>query len=232
MFSILKSSLRRSVAKLLVFIFALSIPVAVSARAEPSIPALRSEAAAAKAYCREALGKRDGLIQRGKWVCFAGHVPTDAALRKLLKALSRSNIFVVRSMGGEVRSALDVGEVLARRGQAVVVLDHCLSACANYWFLGAKYKFSGKDDGVGFHGGPPGPDDCHETAETCANLTREYARSNAFLRKAGVDPIILYSPPPTYDLANRATSFWTFSRTELLAKWHVPNVVEYEFDPR
>jgi hypothetical protein len=202
------------------------------AASEINFSVLIDQAAAAKAYCKAALGKRDGLIHSGKWVCFAGLVPTGGDLRRLLKALRRSDIFVVRSMGGEVRAALDVGTVLARRGQAVVVLDHCLSACANYWFLGAKYKFAGKDDGVGFHGGPPGPDDCHEAAETCAILTREYERSNAFLRKAGVDPIILYSPPPTYDLANRTTSFWTFSRTELLTRWHVPNLLQYEFDPR
>ena len=48
--------------------------------------------------------------------------------------------------------ALQIAEVLARRGVDVYVLGYCLSACANFIFAGGRQRLLIGDAAVGYHG--------------------------------------------------------------------------------
>mgnify|MGYP006883220669 CR=1 FL=1 len=62
---------------------------------------------------------------------------------------------VVRTLGGNVSSALDLAEVATRDGRSLntFVYKSCASSCANYWFLGATSRHVLMDSFVLFHGG-------------------------------------------------------------------------------
>jgi len=191
--------------------------------------AIRLERAqAAKRFCKDALKTSDGLIARGNIVCFSGNVPEGAAAEKLAKSIRRADIFVVRSGGGDVRYALDIADVLAARPRTIVALDYCVSSCANYWFLGAAYKVVGANDGVGFHGGPPPKNDCEDVSIDCVALSKLFYRSRDFLKNRGMDYRIIYSPPASYDLSQRETTMWVDTKDDLINRWKVPGILQYD----
>jgi len=186
------------------------------------------QAQTAKRFCQSALKSKDGLIRHGNWVCFSGPVPQGAAARKLADNIRHADFFVVRSAGGDVRYALDIGEVLVARPRTIVVMDYCISSCANYWFLGAYYKVVGAKDGVGFHGGPPAKNDCEDASIDCVALAQLFYRSRDFLKGRGIDYRILYSPPSDYDLSKRETTMWVIPLDELTGRWKVTGILQYD----
>lgn len=186
------------------------------------------QAQAAKRFCRDLLKSEDGLIARGNVVCFSGEVPQGAAARKLANNIRHADFFVVRSAGGDVGYALDIGDALVARPRTIVIMDYCVSSCANYWFLGASYKVVGAKDGVGFHGGPPTKNDCEDASIDCVALSQLFYRSRDFLKRRGIDYRILYSPPADYDLSKRETTMWVIPKDELIGRWKVSGILQYD----
>lgn len=185
-------------------------------------------AQAAKRFCQGALKSEDGLIRHRNVVCFSGDVPQGAAARKLADSIRHADFFVVRSAGGDVRYALDIGDVLVARPRTIVVMDYCVSSCANYWFLGATYKVVGAKDGVGFHGGPPAKNDCEDASIDCVALSKLFYRGRDFLKRRGIDYRILYSPPADYDPSKRETTMWVVPKDELIGRWKVAGILQYD----
>jgi hypothetical protein len=191
----------------------------VSGRATAS-PPQNSAIEDAIGGCRAALGRTDGMVREGTTLCFSGEVPTGAQVAIFVEEVARSDLLVVRSQGGRVNEALAVGRAIAARRMTVAVWDYCTSSCANYWLLGAHWKYVGPGAAIGYHGGPPAIRSCRgaEIPEDCRALRRTYRDSNAFLRAQGIDPAILYSPPADYDLTQRETVMWVPSRSELTGR--------------
>lgn len=60
--------------------------------------------------------------------------------------------FVIRSDGGEVISAIELGNAIHRLGLDVVVRKACYSSCANYIFTAGNHKTIEEDSFVMWHG--------------------------------------------------------------------------------
>lgn len=120
---------------------------------------------------------------------------------------------VVRSLGGNVASAMDWMEFATRESRVVTTFAYksCASSCANYWFLGAGTRHVLRDAIVLFHGGmtpgfrdrledqlreeaasrPPDRDRIAYLDQSIADFPVLMARERALLRKAGIDPDLL-----------------------------------------
>lgn len=81
-----------------------------------------------------------GLIERAEFARFSAKF--DDRVRRI----------VVTSEGGVEFQALQIAEELVRHGVDVYVLGHCLSACANFIFVGGRHRILIGDAVVGLHG--------------------------------------------------------------------------------
>jgi hypothetical protein len=71
-------------------------------------------------------------------LCFDGDILDEQDLSPA-KSLVEGGLFVVRSVGGEPRTAMVLADLLQQRRATVVVYDYCLLACASYLlFASAK----------------------------------------------------------------------------------------------
>jgi len=59
----------------------------------------------------------------------------------------------IKSKGGVIDTALDLGEWIYKVKLNIKVLDYCLSSCANYIFTAAHKKIVSNNAVIGFHGG-------------------------------------------------------------------------------
>ena len=82
--------------------------------------------------------------------------PGDASKLESLLSVHRPSVVFVRSGGGDVRAAIEMGLLLRSLGAHVVVRDICLSSCANYLFSLASAKSVEPGALLGFHGGVGG----------------------------------------------------------------------------
>jgi len=55
--------------------------------------------------------------------------------------LKAGGLFVVRSAGGDIASAIALAEVLRERRAVIVVYDQCLSSCANYLLIASDRSY-------------------------------------------------------------------------------------------
>lgn len=60
---------------------------------------------------------------------------------------------VVRSPGGDASAAIALVEKLQRQGAQVIVVDYCMSSCANYFFAGLRRRYVVPGAMILFHGG-------------------------------------------------------------------------------
>lgn len=81
----------------------------------------------------------------------------DAALASRFRDVSQSAIFrngdvlFVRSAGGDVVPAIEIGRVIREKNMSVSVVEYCVSACAEYLFLGAVSRHVDRGELVIFH---------------------------------------------------------------------------------
>lgn len=107
----------------------------------------------------------------------------DPAIRRL----------VIRSPGGVVGAALQMGEAVHERGMDVEVEGACFSSCANYIFPAGRRKQMSSPTAVGWHGNMTHVVYRHQrgqetwTAEQLAQARELARREQAFFRRIGVD---------------------------------------------
>ena len=89
-------------------------------------------------YCRGNVSRPMALSPDGQVLCFDGFIEADLDI-SLARKLKENGLFVVRSNGGSSLTAVALSDVVRDRRAAVIVHDHCFSACALY-FLIASYQ--------------------------------------------------------------------------------------------
>jgi ATP-dependent protease ClpP protease subunit len=142
-------------------------------------------------------------------VAWADRVGTDRARRPRL---------VVRSLGGDADSAIDLAEKLQRLDAEVTVVDYCVSSCANYFFAGLRRRNVVSGALILFHGGFSAeersdyadwldetlrnpdmvrdiPDPAKWRADGLKRFDESVARQNALYRRIGVDPLVVTGMP-------------------------------------
>ncbi|MCS3726483.1 hypothetical protein [Bradyrhizobium betae] len=85
-------------------------------------------------YCRSVVVRPIALSEDQAILCLDGRIEKNAYVSPA-KKLKEGGLFVVRSAGGDIASAIALAEVLRERRAVVVVYDHCLSSCANYLLI-------------------------------------------------------------------------------------------------
>jgi len=150
----------------------------------------------------------DGRIDQRSVASFLELLRADAAVRRL----------VVRSYGGLVGPAMDMGEAVHARGLDLEVDGACLSSCANYVFPAGRHKLLSGPAAVGWHG-----DMAHVlyrqrqgeeqwSAEELAQARALARREQAFFRSLGVDGFACwFGKIPPYDV----DEFYTLSPADM-----------------
>jgi hypothetical protein len=90
------------------------------------------------------------LKDDGRILCFDDRIRRDMNLDDF-RRLADDGTFVVRSMGGDVLTAMAAANILLEKNATVVVRDYCLSACASAFFVGGNATFVAKDAVVAWH---------------------------------------------------------------------------------
>ena len=114
-------------------------------------------------YCRGdvarpmAIGADQGIL------CFDGLIDKDMDV-SLVAKLREGGLFVVRSSGGDIVSAISLSDLLRDRRAVVVVYDYCLSACANYVAIASDrtYVLKGALVAWDYESSDPGYPSCTE----------------------------------------------------------------------
>jgi hypothetical protein len=120
----------------------LIIPLAAEARAE-------SHAGLATLNCR---GNRSVMLSFSRAaLCFSGPIQPNLDL-SVFRGLKAGDYVIMRSEGGDPRTAMKLSDILRERNVVVILYDYCLGACADY-LLVANRTFVQKDTIVAWRGG-------------------------------------------------------------------------------
>ncbi|NYE60004.1 hypothetical protein FHW58_001156 [Duganella sp. 1224] len=180
---------------------------------------------------------QDFAVQKyGDILVFDGAI-TPAAYEAINATIDDGvDLMLVRSIGGDAASGLAIGKKLRDRNITVVVNEYCLSACANYIFIGPSRKSLNPGAVLGFHGGltgSPAPTMAAEdyplvSQEDLITLRKQMARlydeETAFYARIGFDPALLRK---SFDLtrldatnqyialtAGESTTFYSFAQAD------------------
>jgi hypothetical protein len=171
-------------------------------------------------------------------LCFDGDVLEQQDI-SLAKDLAEKGLFVVRSFGGESRTAMALADLLRGRRAIVVAYDYCTSACASYLLVASAAAFVMKDCLVAWHHttAPLGPsleatkDGGPKRLEKllCSDSPPEYQRWGGDLRRMkdqffaarAVDPPLEW-PPESFTIRKILKSMFegTGTNPNVLWTWH------------
>lgn len=127
--------------------------------------------------------------------CYDGLIRSDIK-KDLVHDLKRRGLFVIRSVGGDVATAIDMANILKDKDATIVLYDYCLSSCANYLFVASSTTFVMKDTIVAWHGGPP------KNIAGCITSAQER-------EERGIKRLVMSSPAgPVCDAVRRSISFF------------------------
>jgi len=107
--------------------------------------------------CRVLWREGESITYERNTLCFNGEIHEDSddlVVQKLADSIDMEYM-VVNSKGGDVGAAISIAENTISNDFSIVVDGVCLSSCANYFFVAAKYRYLLEDSTVGWHGGPP-----------------------------------------------------------------------------
>jgi hypothetical protein len=90
------------------------------------------------------------LSPDGQVLCFDGAIAKNFDVSRA-KDLKEDGLFVVRSGGGDVASAIVLAELIRDRRATVVVHDYCLSACASVLLIAPSQTYVLKGALVAWH---------------------------------------------------------------------------------
>ncbi len=91
-------------------------------------------------------------------LCFDGRILPEQDI-SLANRLEEGSLFVVRSLGGDVFTAVTLANLLRDRRAVVVAYDYCISACASYLAMASMKTFVVRDTVVAWHH-PSNPNWC------------------------------------------------------------------------
>ena len=83
-------------------------------------------------------------------LCYDGWIGVGQDI-SLANGLADEGLFVVRSFGGSVRTAMALANSLRDRRATVVIYDYCVSACAGYLFIASAETFVLQGSLVAWH---------------------------------------------------------------------------------
>ncbi|MDT0593398.1 hypothetical protein [Glaciecola petra] len=86
-------------------------------------------------------------------VYFVGEI-TPPKVDKALNLLRPDDKLIIDSGGGDMASAMRLGNFMIENNTVIEVLDLCMSSCANYLFVAASKKILNRSSLVVYHGGP------------------------------------------------------------------------------
>lgn len=104
------------------------------------------------AFNAKAADCESSIIATEKVVGFSGCISDESARAFLSATNARTELVVLRSMGGSVSAALKMANAIAANNLRVIVRGMCLSSCANYLMPAASSVFVEQDSLIGFHG--------------------------------------------------------------------------------
>jgi hypothetical protein len=96
--------------------------------------------ARAAEYCRGNAKGPIALDIERRILCFDGAISPGQDI-SLAKSLGAKGLFVVRSPGGDVTSAIALADLLQDKHATVVVYDYCLLACASFFLFASDETF-------------------------------------------------------------------------------------------
>lgn len=135
-------------------IFRIVLPVAVALLFSSTVSRAQqpdfSEYRRAADYCRGGVARPMALSPDRRVLCFDGTIGPEQDY-SALKGLSNGGLFVVRSRGGDLFTAMDLADAVRDRHATVVVYDYCFSACASYLLVASVKAFVLRDTLVTWH---------------------------------------------------------------------------------
>lgn len=101
-------------------------------------------------YCRGNVPRPIALSADKRVLCFDGEVRPRQDY-SAVNALEDGGLFVVRSPGGDISTAIVLANSVRDRHAVVVVYDYCISACASYLAMASTKTLVLKDTIVAWH---------------------------------------------------------------------------------
>ncbi len=101
-------------------------------------------------FCRGTVKRPMALDLDKRVLCFDGEILQNQDISPV-NGLVENGLFVVRSVGGESRTAMVLADLLRDRHATVIVYDYCFSACASYLLVASAEAFVLKDSLVAWH---------------------------------------------------------------------------------
>jgi hypothetical protein len=98
----------------------------------------------ALAYCRGDVHRPAALREDKRVLCFDGLIDNPVDSRNAF-LLAQDGVFVVRSAGGDLRTIIELANILLDKRATVIVNDYCLANCASYLFFASVATFVPKD---------------------------------------------------------------------------------------
>jgi hypothetical protein len=98
---------------------------------------------------------RDGIYAEAGHICFVAPIDAENANSLLRLMDARSGDLFIKSRGGDVRPAWDIGRRLHAERRGLVVLGSCYSSCANYLVPAAARLEVRRGGVILLHGSPP-----------------------------------------------------------------------------
>lgn len=112
----------------------------------PDVPAYRR----AIAFCRQQSWAGLTLSADKRILCFGTIVPAQLDVSRA-NELTSDGLFVVRSVGGDIASAIALAQIIRDRHATVVAYDYCLSACASIFLIASFQTYVVKGTLVAWH---------------------------------------------------------------------------------
>jgi hypothetical protein len=204
----------------------LAVYGALSIQLSQPIRALAHENAIADAlkYCRNFAGMV-GLNDDHTILCFDSRIIPGQETTSI-RDLTDGGMFVIRSSGGAVKTAIEIADVLREKNALVVIYDYCLSACAGFIFIASAETFIARDTIVAWHAPCSSASmkeyTFAEKEKRCAAMIppSEFFERRAIDRRKGVEQFV-YSPQSLYTkkmvriaydgAVNYRDLFWTWN---------------------
>lgn len=168
-------------------------------------------------------------------LCINGEIDIDGKMLRQIQSIKsmRDGVTVVaKSPGGGMVKAIAIAKHLENYKYNIVVNDICASACAQFLFMAAKFKFIANTGFVGIHGGPIPKDkiekmDISENEKKALLKEQDVFRRFYFDRKIDLE-ICTDAPPSVLSKINSGQlTFWMPTEVQF-QKYNVHNVVNMD----
>jgi hypothetical protein len=176
-------------------------------------------------YCRGNVARPIALSGDQSILCFDGWIATGQDLSSV-ENLKENGLFVVRSFGGSIKTAIALAGLLRDRHATVVVYDYCNSACASYLFIATDQTVVRKNSIVVWHHMQSGFD-CYQMTSSGDDGPKSLQRS------------LCLDAPPEYEIVEQQVEDLSrrFYRERILApgleppqSFHVKRVLKNMID--